>query len=222
MLAKYHCYGKLIRMSKNPVPEGQEQMWLAQTHWILPHDAADVNFNDPRLNHVTAYTVDIENVLTDGVAGGDPTIRPKGLLMLNRIAQSGRDILLLTGCKDEEFGWAVKNQAQQDLGIAYIPTMYRGLRSDGTRWPGKHDPAMFGMAGAALKRRHKEIGHIDDQLKSHLGAWRTNYGLHIWPTPFGEHEHPGVAMFRPLEMSIIRGLMAAHPRSRGPSFIERS
>lgn len=158
------------------------------------------------LDSTTGLSVDIENVLTDGIDGGDPTLRPECLPVLQNLQAMGKQLILLTGCKDKDFTTEVQRQVSESLDEPVL-AVYRGLINEttGKCWPGKHHPAMFYAASNRLRVRSSEMAHIDDQFKSHVGAIRAGYGVNIWTMPWGAHEHPGVAKFRPIEMTFIRG-----------------
>ena len=169
---------------------------------------ADISEIDPACLPVKGLTIDVENVLTDGIDGGDPTVRPEGIEFLQRVQEAGKRLILLTGCKDEEFVRDVQEQVNSSLDQP-IAAIYRGFidEAKGKRWPGKHRPAMFYAAANTLRMSGRHMGHVDDQFKSHIGALRAGYAANIWPMPWGEHEHAGVEKFRGFEMTAIRGLI---------------
>jgi hypothetical protein len=188
------------------------EFW-SETSWVLCDDATAINYSDSRLSSIKGYTVDIENVLTDGIGGGDPEVRAEGIQMIQGIQELGKQVMLLTGCKDEDFVREAKRQINEETATP-VEALYRGKLKDDKLWPGKHDPAMFYVASNRMRLAGRNMGHIDDQFKSHIGAVRAGYAVNIWTRSYGEHEHPGVAKFRPIEMSVVRALVRAYPRSR--------
>ncbi len=172
---------------------------------ILCNDFVDVNPASPIFTYINGFTIDIENVLTDGIAGGDPTIRPEALSAIGRMYSSDKRIALLTNCTDVEFVQAVGDQ----INDAFDTT----LRIQQGTTKNKLHQAPFLEAARMMQVAPHRMGHIDDQYKSFIGAMRAGYGVRIWPYPWGEHQHTGVERFRPIEMGLLRRLVSAHPHT---------
>lgn len=181
--------------------------------WILCRDFVEIDYaNSPLVSHIKAYTVDIENVATDGIDGGDPTVRPEALDAFERIHNSGRALLLMTNCKDAEFVGDVQGQVNDHLGLSGEAAVQAITKV--TAGKSKVHAEPFFQATNRLRINRHHMAHIDDQFQAHLGAVQAGFGIHIWPEPYGEHQRSGVRRFRPVEMTAIRGLVRLNPRSR--------
>jgi len=164
-------------------------------------DATDIAFDSSPFNHIQGITVDIENILTDGISGGDPTVRPEALEALDRARFDGKRLALLTNCTRLDFVEAVAEQVAPALGSTSTPVVNSEVGS-------KHHRRAFDIARKQMDiHASHQMAHIDDQLKSHLGAWSAGYGLMVLTKPYGEFQHTWVRRTRPLERIAVRSLL---------------
>ena len=175
--------------------------------WVLCDDFVNLPLDQPPFADIRGYTIDIENVLTDGIDGDDPTVRPEAMVKLQEMDDLGLGMVLATNCKDPDFVEAVSAQVN-----GLRPDPIEALTSVQVGKSKTHaEPFLWAANHLRLSSRH--MAHIDDQVKSHIGAVRAGFGMRIWPMPWGEHEHPGVAKFRPAEMKVARNLVRLLPRT---------
>ncbi|MDQ5972307.1 MAG: hypothetical protein QG553_466 [Patescibacteria group bacterium] len=184
--------------------------WPTDLNWVFCDDFTQLNYNGPAFRGIDGFTIDIENVLTDGIASGDPTVRPEAMATLSTMHNIGKRFILATNCVDTEFVQDVTDQINVNRPAEDpIRALTKTLAGHG-----KINPKMFRIASGALSVPVRRMGHIDDQLKAHLGAWRAHYGMHISTLPWGEHQHPGVERARPFEVGVVRELFKYHANGR--------
>ena len=178
-----------------------------RTPWILCDDFVNLHTENATFDQIKGMTIDIENVLTDGVDGGNPGVRPEALDQLGRIQATGKQVMLATNCRDTEF----VDEALAQIN-AFVPEPISALTKQAVGKSKTH-AEMFLQAANRMRLPVKAMAHVDDQLKSQIGARRADYGMHIWTLPWGEFEHSGVASFRPYEMKIARNIIRLLPRT---------
>lgn len=181
-------------------------MNIPQTQLLACNDFTELAFTSESLAHVRGYTIDIENVLTDGIGGGDPTVREDALSAVSRMRTLGKQVALLTNCSDMDFLQEVADQIQPVISE-------RPLRIN-PKTESKLHRRPFDLARRSLGVRcAHEMAHIDDQLKSHVGAWSAGYSRLILTKPYGEHQHEGVRRTRFIESGAV-SLLLLSPRGK--------
>lgn len=155
----------------------------------LPTSIQDITPKELQQRGIKGITFDIENVLTD--YKGRELLGGSGLV-INSLHQDGIAVALATNSQDSFQVEAVRNELALDI-PTYAPTELRR---------NKLYPDMFVAAADELGLEPSEMAHVDDQLKSFLGAVKAGFGAGFWMKPVGDHQHVGVKAVRPAE-SIV-------------------
>src|SRR5690606_20183359 len=172
----------------------------------ISNDITDIDMSGtahPGLDYLRAAIIDIENVMTDGIDGYDPTIRPEVMVWMDKFLSSGRKFSLLTNCTDVDFVGDVAAQINCEFGkqMTLLPTQSKLHAS-----PYRIACSIMGVAPSFTML-------IDDQFKSYRGARKAGIGVMNWTRPYGNHQHSVVRRFRPFEMGLIRPLVAKLPKT---------